>query len=215
MSTTTSQIQAQETNKVNNVKPKTSLVSARRKPADYVLNYSNEGLGLEVWISQNGLIVLGFKGKSVKAAFHYRFGNVEKAQEHIVGFVAKVEKDAADKAAEKAERKAKVRELVVGDVLIDSWGYEQTNVDYYQVIELVGKSSVTMQKIAREKSFDRNGDSGKCVPVLNSFVGEPFTKKVTNGHWVRMNSFSSAHKKDYTLVDEVKVFKGDYWSSYA
>lgn len=203
------QKQALESTKAN------VLSSKRRKPADYVLNYANEGLGLEVWISQNRLIVLGFKGKSVKAAFHYRFGSVEKAQDHIVGFVAKVEKDAAEKAAEKAERKAKVRELVVGDVLIDSWGYEQTNVDYYQVIELVGKSSVTMQKIAREKSFDRNGDSGKCVPVLNSFVGEPFTKKVTNGHWVRMNSFSSAHKKDYTLVDGVKVFKGDYWSSYA
>lgn len=191
------------------------LSEKRRKPADYVLNYSNEGLGLEVWISQSGLIALGFKGKSVKAAFHYRFGNVEKAQEHIAGFVTKVEKDAADRAAEKAERKAKVRELVVGDVLIDSWGYEQTNVDYYQVIELVGKSSVVMQQIRGEKTHGSNGDSGKCVPVLNSFVGEPFTKKVTNGHWVRMNSYSSAHKKEYTLVDGVKVFSGDYWSSYA
>ena len=84
VSTNKSQKQAQETNKVNNVKPKTCLVRARRKPTDYVLNYSNEGLGLEVWVSPDGLIALGFKGKSVKAAFHYRFGNVGKAQEHIV-----------------------------------------------------------------------------------------------------------------------------------
>ena len=28
--------------------------------------------------------------------------------------------------------------LKVGDVLRSSWGYDQTNVDYYEVVELVG-----------------------------------------------------------------------------
>ena len=38
----------------------------------------------------------------------------------------------------------------VGDVFICSWGYEQTNVDFYQVVSLVGESSVRVRQVAPE-----------------------------------------------------------------
>lgn len=37
--------------------------------------------------------------------------------------------------------------LVVGDVLFLSWGYEQINVDYYQVMWVVGYWLVEIRKI--------------------------------------------------------------------
>ncbi|MHO45241.1 hypothetical protein D9E76_24655 [Escherichia coli] len=35
----------------------------------------------------------------------------------------------------------------VGDVFVSSWGYEQTNVNFYQVISVHGKKTVTVQEI--------------------------------------------------------------------
>ena len=191
------------------------LSEKRMKPNDYTLAHSNAALGLEVYVSPNGLVALGFKGKQIKASFHYRFKTAEAVKNHIDSFVSGVEKIAADKAAMKAERKAMVRALEVGDVLVSSWGYEQTNIDYYQVVGLVGEASVLLQEIAKQKNTDVRGDTGKCVPVIDNFIGEPFTKKVTNGIRVTLSSYSSASKKEYTLIDGVKTFKPDFWSSYA
>ena len=35
----------------------------------------------------------------------------------------------------------------VGDLFVSSWGYEQTNVDYYQVVSVHGKSSVRVREV--------------------------------------------------------------------
>ena len=45
-----------------------------------------------------------------------------------------------------AEKKNK-HGIVVGDVFSMSWGYEQTNVDFFQVIELVGTTSVRVVEV--------------------------------------------------------------------
>ena len=59
--------------------------------------------------------------------------------------------DGADgvKAATKAEPKAKVNKygVKVGDLFYASWGYEQTNVDFFQVVALVGESSVRVREV--------------------------------------------------------------------
>lgn len=191
------------------------LSEKRMKPNEYTLQHANAALGLEVYVSPNGLVVLGFKGKQIKASFHYRFKTTEAAKNYADTFVSGVEKIAADKAAAKAVRKATVRALELGDVLVSSWGYEQTNIDYYQVVGLVGKASVLLQEIAKQKTTDDRGDTGKCVPIIDNFIGEPFTKKVINGIRVTLTSYSSASKKECTLVDGVKTFKPDFWSSYA
>lgn len=38
----------------------------------------------------------------------------------------------------------------VGDIFYASWGYEQTNVDFFQVIELKGESSVIVREVSLE-----------------------------------------------------------------
>ncbi len=193
---------------------KANVSEMRMKPNDYVLFRSNEALGIEVYVNPTGLVALGFQGKKVKASFHYKFTSQESLKNHVDSFVNGLEKTAEDKAKFKAER-AQPRALNVGDVLVSSWGYEQTNIDYFQVVGLVGKSSVMLQEIAKDKTTDSRGDTGKCVPVLDKFIGEPFTKKVVHGVRVTLTSYSSASKKEFTLVDGVKTFKPDFWSSYA
>lgn len=47
--------------------------------------------------------------------------------------------------------------LEVGDILDSSWGYDQTNVDFYEVIALNGKTFVTVEKVPTVDSGDESG----------------------------------------------------------
>lgn len=58
---------------------------------------------------------------------------------------------AAKLAAERAAKNAKTAEAAatvkVGDVFSMSWGYDQTNVDFFQVVAKVGKTSVRIRQV--------------------------------------------------------------------
>lgn len=56
----------------------------------------------------------------------------------------------------------------VGDLFFDSWGYEQTNVDFYQVVKLRGKTQVVLKAINSEY-VSAGWNQGKEKPVKNSF----------------------------------------------
>jgi hypothetical protein len=58
----------------------------------------------------------------------------------------KGEKVTAKAPAKKAEKKNKFG-VKVGDYFSISWGYEQTNVDFFQVIALVGETSVRIREV--------------------------------------------------------------------
>ena len=55
----------------------------------------------------------------------------------------------ARKAKAQADRKAKGRGVEVGQYLVASWGYDQTNVNFYKVVALIGKSMA--ERAARGK----------------------------------------------------------------
>ncbi|CQQ96527.1 Uncharacterised protein [Yersinia enterocolitica] len=65
----------------------------------------------------------------------------------------------------------------VNDVFVSSWGYEQTNVNFYQVISVHGKKTVTVREIRAETFFD-SSMSGKKQPILNDFIGEPLRRQI-------------------------------------
>lgn len=51
------------------------------------------------------------------------------------------------KTAKTTKAKANKFGVKVGDIFTASWGYDQTNVDFFQVIELVGTTSVRVREI--------------------------------------------------------------------
>ena len=70
--------------------------------------------------------------------------------------IAAASGNAPQKAAQKATSAPKKAEAVnkygvkVGDLFRASWGYEQTNNDFFQVVELVGASSVRVREVYPE-----------------------------------------------------------------
>ena len=77
---------------------------------------------------------------------------------------------------EKVQRKLKKREdakkqkeeYKVGAIFVNSWGYDQTQVDAYQIIEVSG-SKITFKPIATEHIEETSWASANVKPVPNAF----------------------------------------------
>ena len=105
--------------------------------------------------------------------------------------------------------------LRVGDILRCSWGYEQTNQDYYQVTRLAGRTMVELRRIgvdSRETGFMR----GLCKPLRNRFIGGPIRRRVQQYSAVAINSYQYAFPEEPVGYRGNKpVYRAHHWSSYA
>ena len=86
---------------------------------------------------RNALKALRFRWHSVKKVW-YGYSTEEAVRAAIEGNPIK--------ETAKAEKKNKYG-VKVGDIFSASWGYEQTNVDFFQVIALVGETSVRVREV--------------------------------------------------------------------
>lgn len=83
----------------------------------------------------------------------------------------------------------------VGDIFVCSWGYDQTNIDYYKVLEVKNKS-VVIAEVAQTRNYTGHMQ-GTCMPVVDSVVGQPLTKRIGgygNSVSLKMTSYSWAYK---------------------
>ncbi|MFR0774947.1 MAG: hypothetical protein ACLSH3_14725 [Alistipes finegoldii] len=74
------------------------------------------------------------------------------------------------------------RSLRVGDILYSSWGWEQTNIDFYQVIAIRG-SAVDLRQLDQRTTED-GYMCGTTVPLPDVFKG----KRRTYGGLVRCDA---------------------------
>lgn len=59
----------------------------------------------------------------------------------------------------------------VGDLFYASWGWEQTNIDYFQVVALKGAHTAVLRQIKRDY-IGGFSYSGKCRPMRDHFMDE-------------------------------------------
>ena len=146
----------------------------------------------------------GFRGRSMKAAFRYRFPNVEGRDKYAADWLAAENQVIAERQARQAAARAP-HSLAVGDVLYSSWGYEQTNVDFYEVIAVRG-AVVDLMQLKQSRDEIAVGMQVSCRARKGEFIGEPIKGKRPNGqNAVRINSCCSARPWDGRPL---------HWSSY-
>lgn len=121
------------------------------------------------------------KARYKKPEFYYRFKNYENMIEYLEGFIMNLEKIQERKENEKKMKKSASAEFnhgfVEGQILYESWGYEQTNIKYYQIIGFKGKSAI-LQRIQKKIAQETSWASAMVEPCRNSFIGEPFIKRI-------------------------------------
>ncbi len=74
--------------------------------------------------------------------------------------------------------KGERRKMTLGKIFYSSYGYEQTNIDFYKVIE-VSKSgkTITLQKIGSEVVEVNGYCSEEVIPNPKKEIGEPLTNR--------------------------------------
>ena len=154
----------------------------------------------------------GYRGRAKKLAFHNRFTTVDSREAYINQWMADRSKNQDDK---EERRTGNPRNLEINDIIWASWGYEQTNINYYTVIELVGKQSVKLIEIGKTEDYNSKQMTGFCVPDLDNIIGKPFTRRVVEGSNVSVNSIIYAGKLRYVVDDGKRIYKQLRYSIYA
>lgn len=81
------------------------------------------------------------------------------------------ERHASQKQARKQARESFVNPYKPGDILYSSWGYDQTNREFYQILEV---RDVAIKVCEVFQNRERDGyDSGHCSPRRDEFKGAP------------------------------------------
>lgn len=153
-----------------------------------------------------------YRGKAVKCEWSYYFGSEQRRAARVQEFIASVAASVAHKAKRQAERKAFQHTLQVGDVLESSWGYDQTNIDYYQVTRR-SKKCVWVRPI--KQSRDGGDMIGDCVPLPGQFSGAETRHTVTTNNSVRIASYAYAHKIEPRIFGGMKSYPVAHWTAYA
>ncbi len=117
------------------------------------------------------LLAIGFRGTAMRPTFHYSYRNEETRRSAVEQFFAGVRNSNEHKAIRRAAKNNAPNTLKVGDILHTSWGYDQTNVDFYAVTRVSGKR-VYVRPIAAD--YEETGFmSGRTWPEMPiRFTGE-------------------------------------------
>jgi hypothetical protein len=101
-------------------------------------------------------------------------------------YIGQIREQEAKKNGEQAAKRGRLAELKaawvnpykVGDLLNYSWGYDQTNQEFAQIVA-VGARSVTIREISRHSIRATGSMSDVVAPVKDHFTGEPVVKVIT------------------------------------
>jgi hypothetical protein len=121
-------------------------------------------------------IAIGYAGKSNKSAFHNSFigkdpeqMRQDKVDEFFQGLVQH-----AQAVQKRAEERKQPHSLKVGQIISNSWGYDQTNVDFYQIVKTSAKF-VWLRKLA-QTTTEEGFMCGKTQPIPGHFNSDEVTQ---------------------------------------
>lgn len=139
-----------------------------------------------------------FSGRSAKAYCNFYYRTEERRGEVIENFKRNVLADQQRKEERRRERREFKTTCKVGDIFECSWGYEQTNIDYYKIIELKGNVGIFVEIGCKmvEDSLYSHGMACNVIPDPTEVKGEPFRKIIQLGEVISLESYKYCHKSD-------------------
>lgn len=114
-----------------------------------------------------------FVGKSCTPKRFYKFASMERAEawrvEQVEADLRRRDHIAAQAEVRRIKAQAFVMPYKVGDVLHGSWGYDQTNCEFYEVTRIVGKRTVEIRGL---KHVTVPGSEGFMCEYVTPAAGE-------------------------------------------
>ena len=191
-------------------------------PEGYILSIDNQDLAIQVYYKDGAVIGgLCFVGKAVKPTWYYRFKSIEQRLAEVDKTIKNVSERLERKNQAKASKAVATANhgVKVGDVFRSSWGYDQTNIDYYEVIAVTGKTATICEiGCLSEETLSMQGN---CVPLMGAFKGKPFKKliqkrSIESTAYFNLNSYATAFKiEPIAMIGNKPVFEASHWTAYA
>ncbi|WP_446471511.1 hypothetical protein [Xenorhabdus stockiae] len=93
----------------------------------------------------------------------------------------------------------------IGDVFCSQYGYEQTNVHFYQVISIHGKKTIVVQEIEQKIIGYTSSMSVYTKPASNCFIGERLKRQIrdsSNNPCIKIDECEFAYKTTPQKIHE-------------
>ena len=184
---------------------------------------------------------VGFYGKANKPSFNYQFRYEERRAQAVAEWFKRLEEIEASKKARREQRSAYVHDVKAGDIFRSSWGYDQTNIDYYQIVRLIGAHMAEVREIQQQRQ-ETAWQQGDCVPAPGHWATEAdyseagekhkaehgyypqknkasFRVKIqgegSSGPYFKVASYANAYRvKPLTEIAGAKVYGSSHWTAY-
>jgi len=124
-----------------------------------------------VYQSAGRFYAIAYRGTAARSEFHHSYRTDAQRVAHVNAFLDSVKQSHERRAQRRAAKSAWVNPLTAGDILHTSWGYDQTNTEFFAVTRVSGRR-VWIREIAA--AYTATGDmSGRVRPAMPvQFVGE-------------------------------------------
>lgn len=138
---------------------------------------------------------VAFTGRKLKPSWRYRFANDDACNTYIETWLETEQARIREYKAARALVQAYQHPLRAGQVLYSSWGYEQTNVDFYEVIRALPKS-VELRQMAATKRYDGDRMTGTALPDPKHYIGPSMVRRVHPDEIVSIDGHRHAYPWD-------------------
>lgn len=197
--------------------PRESLI-----PAGAVKVADKQSDAVAYLYERNGRIgALVFFGKQAKPVSHYLYKTATSRELSVAHAFESRRKSLAIKTERHAKRTAWVPTYKVGDIFRTCWGYDQTNVEYFELTEARGKYG-TFREIAQAR-VETGFMQGNCVPLPGKYLEPRHTgddaglpiRRLLQEHGIKIDDVRYARLVPGENVAGVRVINPSSWSSYA
>jgi hypothetical protein len=181
------------------------------KDAEYV---NPDGTDLEFWLFEipgargTRYYAVGYMGKQSKPFMNFYYPKLVQ-REQAISQALKHRKDFFQRKTDESVAKKEFQTgLLYGDFLYTSWGYDQTQVEFYEIIDVVGDKMVKVREVAHKTvREDSHGTYEMIVPISGKFVGPEMRVKVTTNDTAKIEGHY-AHKWDGRPVGQTGPYGG-------
>jgi hypothetical protein len=123
-----------------------------------------------------------YRGNSNKVDMNVAYRSEEQRTKGVTAWVQECirqhENRMAHKAIAQEKKHADAPQIYLpGCIICHSWGYDQTNIDFFIITERKG-DMVTLQALGQDREYNSQWMTGTTTPIKDKPIGEPFKRKV-------------------------------------
>ena len=123
-----------------------------------------------------------FIGRKNKPEWYYRFDSIAAAMAQITLTASRHAEYLRHKEEVRAKKAAWVPNIKIGDVFGTSWGWDQTNREFYEVVDIPSPKTVLLSELETRLEVDGNqAMTGRVYPQKGKYTGEKFQKRLIGG----------------------------------